>query len=44
MDASWWPLLVGVAVLALIATVVDGWGRGRRPRRRRRWRRRPPRS
>ncbi|MFE2642423.1 MULTISPECIES: hypothetical protein [Streptomyces] len=33
MDMSWWPALGVVVVLALVAAVVDGWGRGRRPRR-----------
>lgn len=28
MDTSWWPALVAVVVLALVVTVVDGWGRG----------------
>ncbi|GHH76558.1 hypothetical protein GCM10018793_22520 [Streptomyces sulfonofaciens] len=32
MNASWWLALAGVVVLALVAAVVDGWGRGgRRP-------------
>ncbi|MCI3930960.1 type II toxin-antitoxin system PemK/MazF family toxin [Streptomyces sp. AN091965] len=29
MDTSWWLALAAVVVLALVATVVDGWGRGR---------------
>ncbi|MEV0440073.1 type II toxin-antitoxin system PemK/MazF family toxin [Streptomyces spectabilis] len=32
MDTSWWPALAAVVVLALVAAVVDGWGRGRRSR------------
>ncbi|WP_159328828.1 hypothetical protein [Streptomyces tendae] len=39
MDTSWWLVFAAVVLLALVATVVDGWGRGRRPRRRGR---RPP--
>ncbi|MER6161329.1 type II toxin-antitoxin system PemK/MazF family toxin [Streptomyces sp. NPDC001868] len=35
MDTSWWLALGGVVLLALVATVVDGWGRSRRPPRRR---------
>ncbi|MDQ0713682.1 hypothetical protein QFZ55_003134 [Streptomyces luteogriseus] len=31
MDTSWWLALAAVVLLALIATLVDGWGRGRRP-------------
>ncbi|MFI1566222.1 type II toxin-antitoxin system PemK/MazF family toxin [Streptomyces sp. NPDC020490] len=31
MDTSWWPALAAVVLLALVATLVDGWGRGRRP-------------
>ncbi|MCD9878615.1 type II toxin-antitoxin system PemK/MazF family toxin [Streptomyces guryensis] len=31
MDTSWWLALVAVILLALVATLVDGWGRGRRP-------------
>ncbi|MFF9058525.1 type II toxin-antitoxin system PemK/MazF family toxin [Streptomyces sp. NPDC101213] len=34
MDTSWWLALVAVVLLALVATLVDGWGRGRRPGRR----------
>ncbi|MFB7493920.1 type II toxin-antitoxin system PemK/MazF family toxin [Streptomyces sp. NPDC056161] len=37
MDTSWWLALAAVVLLALIATLVDGWGRGRRPPRRRTW-------
>ncbi|MFF7328531.1 type II toxin-antitoxin system PemK/MazF family toxin [Streptomyces sp. NPDC090306] len=33
MDTSWWLALAAVMLLALIATLVDGWGRGRRPAR-----------
>ncbi|MFI2432488.1 type II toxin-antitoxin system PemK/MazF family toxin [Streptomyces sp. NPDC018693] len=36
MDTSWWPALVAVVLLALVAALVDGWGRGARPRVRRR--------
>lgn len=32
MDTSWWLALVAVVLLALVATLVDGWGRGHRPR------------
>ncbi|WP_447037717.1 type II toxin-antitoxin system PemK/MazF family toxin [Streptomyces sp. DSM 118878] len=32
MDTSWWLALAAVVVLALVATVVDGWGRGARKR------------
>ncbi|NNN34221.1 type II toxin-antitoxin system PemK/MazF family toxin [Streptomyces sp. S3(2020)] len=35
MDTSWWLALVAVVLLALVATLVDGWGRGRRPEGRR---------
>ncbi|MFF4400167.1 type II toxin-antitoxin system PemK/MazF family toxin [Streptomyces sp. NPDC001480] len=35
MDTSWWLALAAVVLLALVATLVDGWGRGRRPPRRR---------
>ncbi|MFI7504185.1 type II toxin-antitoxin system PemK/MazF family toxin [Streptomyces sp. NPDC049687] len=31
MDTSWWLALVAVVLLALVATLVDGWGRGHRP-------------
>lgn len=31
MDTSWWLALVAVVLLALVATLVDGWGRGSRP-------------
>ena len=30
MDTSWWLALAAVVLLALVATVVDGWGAGRR--------------
>ncbi|MFZ3557815.1 MULTISPECIES: type II toxin-antitoxin system PemK/MazF family toxin [unclassified Streptomyces] len=33
MDTSWWLALAAVVLLALVATLVDGWGR-RAPRRR----------
>jgi len=35
MDTSWWLALAAVVLLALVATLVDGWGRGRRPEGRR---------
>ncbi|MEU4151323.1 type II toxin-antitoxin system PemK/MazF family toxin [Streptomyces sp. NPDC026659] len=35
MDTSWWLALAAVVLLALVATLVDGWGRGHRPRGRR---------
>ncbi|GAA4821715.1 type II toxin-antitoxin system PemK/MazF family toxin [Streptomyces ziwulingensis] len=38
MDTSWWLLMAAVVLLALVAALVDGWGRGRRPA----GRRRPP--
>jgi mRNA-degrading endonuclease toxin of MazEF toxin-antitoxin module len=31
MDTSWWPALAAVVLLALIAVLVDGWGRAPRP-------------
>ncbi|MEV5550986.1 type II toxin-antitoxin system PemK/MazF family toxin [Streptomyces sp. NPDC052309] len=34
MDTSWWLALAAVVLLALVAVVVDGWGRGPRPGRR----------
>lgn len=34
VDTSWWLALAAVVLLALVATLVDGWGRGRRPPRR----------
>lgn len=34
VDTSWWLALAAVVLLALVATLVDGWGRGRRPLRR----------
>ncbi|MFJ4485860.1 type II toxin-antitoxin system PemK/MazF family toxin [Streptomyces longwoodensis] len=33
MDTSWWLALAAVVLLALVATLVDGWGRGSRTRR-----------
>jgi mRNA-degrading endonuclease toxin of MazEF toxin-antitoxin module len=33
MDTSWWLALAAVVLLALVATLVDGWGRGQRRRR-----------
>lgn len=35
MDTSWWLALAAVVLLALVAALVDGWGRGQRPRRNR---------
>ncbi|MES5823576.1 type II toxin-antitoxin system PemK/MazF family toxin [Streptomyces sp. RG80] len=35
MDTSWWLALAAVVLLALVATLVDGWGRGSRPQGRR---------
>ncbi|MGV9250806.1 type II toxin-antitoxin system PemK/MazF family toxin [Streptomyces sp. NPDC003697] len=35
MDTSWWLALAAVVLLALVATLVDGWGRGQRSGRRR---------
>ncbi|MFF3504903.1 type II toxin-antitoxin system PemK/MazF family toxin [Streptomyces sp. NPDC003247] len=31
MDTSWWLALAAVVLLALVATLVDGWGHRRRP-------------
>jgi len=31
MDTSWWLALASVVLLALVATLIDGWGRGHRP-------------
>ncbi|MET8827444.1 type II toxin-antitoxin system PemK/MazF family toxin [Streptomyces sp. NPDC004610] len=31
MDTSWWLALAAVVLLALVAALVDGWGRGSRP-------------
>ncbi|MEW2161882.1 type II toxin-antitoxin system PemK/MazF family toxin [Streptomyces sp. NPDC007084] len=43
MDTSWWLASAAVVLLALIAAVVDGWGRrGRRPAGRKAERGRPP--
>ncbi|MFD0315268.1 type II toxin-antitoxin system PemK/MazF family toxin [Streptomyces flavalbus] len=39
MDTSWWLALAAVVLLALVATLVDGWGRGHAPRTTRRDRR-----
>ncbi|MFD5078406.1 type II toxin-antitoxin system PemK/MazF family toxin [Streptomyces sp. NPDC058371] len=30
MDTSWWLALAAVVLLALVATLIDGWGRGGR--------------
>ncbi|WP_320782238.1 type II toxin-antitoxin system PemK/MazF family toxin [Streptomyces sp. CRN 30] len=38
MNTSWWLAIAALAVLGLVAALVDGWGRGRRPA----GRRRPP--
>lgn len=35
MDTSWWPALAAVVLLALVAALVDGWGRAPRPGNRR---------
>ncbi|MEU2898267.1 hypothetical protein ACWC4E_08565 [Streptomyces sp. NPDC001273] len=35
MDTAWWLALAAVVLLALVTALVDGWGRGHRPRRRR---------
>ncbi|MGW2044200.1 type II toxin-antitoxin system PemK/MazF family toxin [Streptomyces sp. NPDC001858] len=35
MDTSWWLALAALVLLALVATLVDGWGRRGRLRRRR---------
>ncbi|WP_217214697.1 type II toxin-antitoxin system PemK/MazF family toxin [Streptomyces sp. AC550_RSS872] len=35
MDTSWWLALAAVILLALVAALVDGWGLGRRPEKRR---------
>ncbi|AZQ35049.1 MULTISPECIES: type II toxin-antitoxin system PemK/MazF family toxin [Streptomyces] len=35
MDTSWWLALAAVVLLALVAALVDGWGRRRRPQGRR---------
>lgn len=32
MDTSWWLALAALVLLALVATLVDGWGRGKRRR------------
>ncbi|WP_405798991.1 type II toxin-antitoxin system PemK/MazF family toxin [Streptomyces sp. NBC_01506] len=42
MNTTWWVALIAVVVLAMIATVVDGRGRGPRPPRGRSRRPRPP--
>ncbi|MFR9797311.1 type II toxin-antitoxin system PemK/MazF family toxin [Streptomyces sp. MS06] len=33
MDTSWWLALAAVVLLALVAVLVDGWGRSGRPAR-----------
>ncbi|GGV10908.1 hypothetical protein GCM10010293_00790 [Streptomyces griseoflavus] len=35
MDTAWWLALVAVVLLAFVTSLVDGWGRGHRTRRRR---------
>ncbi|MFF3332238.1 type II toxin-antitoxin system PemK/MazF family toxin [Streptomyces sp. NPDC002888] len=35
MNTSWWLAVAAVVLLAVVATLVDGWGRGRRPEGRR---------
>ncbi|MEZ3178331.1 hypothetical protein KYY02_06310 [Streptomyces pimonensis] len=35
MNTAWWLALAAVVLLALVAALVDGWGRGHRSRRRR---------
>ncbi|WP_167533691.1 hypothetical protein [Streptomyces marokkonensis] len=34
MDTAWWLALAAVVLLAVVTALVDGWGRGHRPRRR----------
>ncbi len=41
MDRSWWLAVVAVVLLAFVAMLVDGWGRGGRPGGTRRPPRRP---
>ncbi|CAL9533996.1 hypothetical protein SUDANB130_04093 [Streptomyces sp. enrichment culture] len=36
MNTAWWLALAAVVLLALVTALVDGWGRGGRPRRRHR--------
>lgn len=36
MNTAWWLALAAVVLLALVSALVDGWGRGHRPRRDRR--------
>lgn len=36
MNTAWWLALAAVVLLALVTALVDGWGRGHRPRRDRR--------
>ncbi|GGS16505.1 hypothetical protein GCM10010238_00400 [Streptomyces griseoviridis] len=31
MNTSWWLVIAAVALLGLVAALVDGWGRGHRP-------------
>ncbi|MEU4009341.1 hypothetical protein [Streptomyces pseudogriseolus] len=33
MNTAWWLALAAVVLLALVTALVDGWGRGHRPRR-----------
>ncbi|MFJ2947752.1 hypothetical protein ACIO8H_08955 [Streptomyces sp. NPDC087226] len=35
MDTAWWLALAAVVLLGFVTALVDGWGRGHRPRRRR---------
>ncbi|MGV9631507.1 type II toxin-antitoxin system PemK/MazF family toxin, partial [Streptomyces sp. NPDC003487] len=30
METSWWLALAAMVLLAVVAVLVDGWGRGRR--------------
>lgn len=32
MNTAWWLALAAVVLLALVTALVDGWGRGGRPR------------
>ncbi|MGW3497156.1 type II toxin-antitoxin system PemK/MazF family toxin [Streptomyces sp. NPDC001020] len=41
MDTSWWLALAAVVLLALVAALMDGWGRGQRRRAATRGRGRP---
>ncbi|MGV9886030.1 type II toxin-antitoxin system PemK/MazF family toxin [Streptomyces sp. NPDC003395] len=37
METSWWLALAAMVLLAVVAVLVDGWGRGRRAGRRAQW-------